>query len=317
MDGQMTQWAPAAAPGPGVAPELAAALVGGQRSSRLAIVFNPTAGQRKGRRLARALALLRGQGISVDIEKTAARGDAETIARRTPHGQTLVVAGGDGTVNEAANGRLAGGGGRLAVIPLGTANVLASELGIGNVAQAVEAAASGRPMACRPGLANGRAFVMMAGVGFDAHVVASVSTRLKRLLGKGAYVLEMLRQLFRFPFPIYKVRIDGVTHEAASVIIARGRFYGGRFVVAPAARLERPEFHVCLFRRGGPWQTIRYAVALALGRLPHLSDVEIVIGQRVEIAGPAGDPVQGDGDIVARLPVTLTISPVTLELMRP
>lgn len=228
-----------------------------------------------------------------------------------------MVAGGDGTANEAANGRLAAGGGRLAIIPLGTANVLAAELGIGSLAEAAEAATAGRPLLCQPGLANGRAFVMMAGVGFDAHVVAGVSARLKRLLGKGAYLLEILRQLWRFRFPRYRVEIDGAVHEAASAIVAHGHCYGGRFIVAPEARLDLPELHVCLFRRGGPWRTVRYALALALGRLPGLADVNIVIGKRIRIEGPSGDPVQGDGDIIARLPVTIELSPVVLELMCP
>jgi diacylglycerol kinase (ATP) len=285
--------------------------------SRLAVVFNPTAGRRKTKRLAAALALLRRAGEAVDLERTAARGDAERLARDAPVGQTVIIAGGDGTANEAANGRLAAGGGRLALIPLGTANVLAAELGIETLEQATRAAVSGRPLLYRPGLANGRAFVMMAGVGFDAHVVAGVSPRAKRLMGKGAYVLEMLRQLARFPFPVYRVSIDGVAHEAASVVVARGRYYGGRFVVAPQARLDRAELHVCLFRRGGVFRTIRYAIALAMGKLASLSDVEIVVGQRVVIDGPPGDPVQGDGDIIARLPVTIELSPVSLELMRP
>ena len=72
--------------------------------------------------------------------------------------------------------------------------------------------------------------MMMAGVGFDAHVVAGVSTRLKRAVGKGAYVLETLRQLVRFPFRSIDVGIDGAAYEAASVVVARGRYYGGRFV---------------------------------------------------------------------------------------
>ena len=285
--------------------------------NRLAVVFNPTAGRRKAKRLAAALALLRDAGEAVDLERTTARGDAERLAHDAPREQTVIIAGGDGTANEAANGRLAAGGGRLALIPLGTANVLAAELGIETLAQAAQAATAGRPLLCRPGIANGRAFVMMAGVGFDAHVVAGVSSRVKRLIGKGAYVLEMLRQLVRFPFPVYRVSIDGVAHEAASVVVARGRYYGGRFVVAPEARLDRAELHVCLFRRGGIFRTLRYAVALGMGNLAKLPDIEIVVGQRVVIEGPPGDPVQGDGDIIARLPVTIELSPVSLELMRP
>ncbi len=285
--------------------------------SRLAVVFNPTAGRRKAKRLTAALALLSRAGEAVDLERTAARGDAERLGRDAPREQTLIIAGGDGTANEAANGRLAAGGGRLALIPLGTANVLAAELGIETLEQATRAAVSGRPLLCRPGIANGRAFVMMAGVGFDAHVVAGVSPRAKRLMGKGAYVLEMLRQLVRFPFPVYRVSIDGAAYEAASVVVARGRYYGGRFIVAPQARLDRAELHVCLFRRGGVFRTIRYAIALGMGNLAKLPDIEIVVGQRVVIDGPPRDPVQGDGDIIARLPVTIELSPVSLELMRP
>ena len=106
--------------------------------------------------------------------------------------------------------------------------------------QAARAATKGRPLICRPGIANGRAFFLMAGVGFDAHVVAGVSPRLKRLLGRSAYVLEVLRQLVSFSFPTYRVSIDGMAHEATSVIVARGRYYGGRFVVAPRAGVALP-----------------------------------------------------------------------------
>jgi diacylglycerol kinase (ATP) len=128
MDGPLTETAPAARRVPAPAAPARRA-----EPRRLAVIFNPTAGRRKGRRLGAALALLRGEGRLLRLERTAARGDAEAIARRVGSAETLVVAGGDGTANEAANGLLAAGGGRLALIPLGTANVLAAELGIGNL----------------------------------------------------------------------------------------------------------------------------------------------------------------------------------------
>ncbi len=281
------------------------------------VVFNPTAGRRKARRLAKALALLRARGLLPALATTAAPGDAEALARRAAGSRIVIVAGGDGTINEAVNGLNAARGGGLAVIPLGTANVLAAELGIEGLAQAAEVAVAGRPLLWRPGLANGRAFALMAGAGFDAHVVQALSPRLKRHLGRAAYVLEMLRQLYCFGFPTYRVSIDGTACEAASVIVTHARYYGGRFVIAPDARLEEPELHICIFRRGGRWRTVRYALALALNILPRMSGVEIFRGQRVEIEGPAGDPVQGDGDIIARLPVVIELSTVALELMRP
>jgi diacylglycerol kinase (ATP) len=283
---------------------------------RLMIIFNPTAGRRRGRAMARALRLLEGQ-VDITQRRTNARGDAEAFARETPLGMIVLVAGGDGTANEVANGLLAAGGGEMAILPLGTANVLAAELGILNLAGAADAAARGPLLTYRPGLANGRGFLLMAGAGFDAHVVANVSPRLKRLLGKGAYVIETLRQLFCFSFPRYQVNVDGSIHDVASVIVARGHFYGGRFIVAPEAKLESDELHVCLFRKGGRLQTIYYALALALGRLHRSSHVAIVRARRIVIEGPSGDPLQGDGDLIGRLPATIELSPTAIGLRQP
>ncbi len=288
----------------------------GEARRRLIVIFNPTAGRRRTRRMAEAMRHLEGHA-DITHRRTGARGDAEAFARATPRGFIAVVAGGDGTANEVANGLLAAGGGEMAVIPLGTANVLAAELAILGMAGAAGAAARGAVLAYRPGLANGRGFLMMAGVGFDAHVVAGVSPRLKRFFGKGAYVVETLRQLRRFSYPRYRVTIDDVVHEAASVIVARGHFYGGRFVVAPEARLDSDELHVCLFHHGGRLRTIVYALALAFGRLHRLAGVEIIRCRKVTIEGPPGDPVQGDGDLIGRLPVAIELSSIVIGLLRP
>ena len=280
------------------------------------VIFNPTAGRRRARRIAAALRGLRAAGIGFLLRRTEGRGDAEHLAREAGPEATVVVAGGDGTANEAANGLLAAGGGRLALIPLGTAYVLAAELGIEGAAGGIAALKAGNALSYRPGLANGRGFLMMAGAGFDAHVVAGIAPRTKRLLGKGAYVLEMLRQLRRFPFPSYQVTVDGIVREAASVVVARGHFYAGRFVLAPAARLDQAALHVCLFHRAGRLAVLRYAIALGLGRISHGPGLEILVGRQILIEGPVGDPVQGDGDIIAKLPVLITLSPTAIDLVR-
>jgi len=280
------------------------------------VIFNPTAGRRRARRIAAALRGLRTAGIGFLLRRTEGRGDAEHLAREAGPEATVVVAGGDGTANEAANGLLAAGGGRLALIPLGTANVLAAELGIANAAGGIAALKEGQRLSYRPGLANGRGFLMMAGVGFDAHVVAGIAPRTKRLLGKGAYVLEMLRQLRRFSFPSYRVTVDGTVRQAASVVVARGHFYAGRFVLAPAARLDQAALHVCLFHRAGRLAVLRYAIALGLGRISRGPGLEILVGRQILIEGPVGDPVQGDGDIIAKLPVLITLSPTAIDLVR-
>ena len=273
-------------------------------SSKLLVVYNPIAGRRRQRFLSRVLEELERCGASIRLEPTTARGHAETLAREAAADGSarLVVAGGDGTINEALNG-LGGASLPLAVIPLGTANVLAHELGIGSSARAVATAAlDGVPRRVWLGSVNGRRFSMMAGVGFDAHVVRGVSTKLKRALGKGAYGLETLRQLATFAPRHYDVIVDGQAHRAASVLVCNGHYYGGRFVAAPDARLDRPGFQVVLFLDAGVRATLGYMAALAAGRLARHPRVRILDARHVEIAGPAGEPVQGDGDIIAALP---------------
>ena len=287
---------------------------------RLLVIYNPIAGRRRQRFLSRVIEAMERRGASIRLEPTNARGHAETMARAAAtDGRTdrLVVAGGDGTINEALNG-LAGSALPLAIVPLGTANVLAHELGLGSSARAVaDAALDGTPRAVSLGTVNGRRFSMMAGTGFDAHVVRDVSTRLKRAIGKGAYALETFRQLFAFGSRTYEAVVDGVPHRAASVLVCNGHYYGGKFVAAPDARLDRPGFQVVLFLDPGPRATLGYMAALAAGALHRHPRVRIVQASRVEIAGPAGEPVQGDGDVIAHLPAIFESLPDAARLVGP
>ncbi len=286
---------------------------------RLMIIFNPTSGWRRRRRFEAVLDKLRAHGCQLSVHVTRAPGDAERLAASADPARydLLVIAGGDGTVNEAVNGL---GDRRLpvALLPLGTANVLAAELGLEVDPEAVArtiALGGARPVTV--GLANGRRFLLMAGAGFDARVVASVNLRVKRRLGKAAYGLAILRQLLVDAFPTYRVILDGHPRPAVSVLVANAHFYGGRFVAAPAAGLQTPTFEVGLFERAGRTAAIGYALALFLGFLPRLRSYRILAARRVEIEGPPGEPVQADGDVIARLPVRIELLPAALELIFP
>ena len=286
---------------------------------RLLIIFNPASGWRRRRHFEAVLARLRQRGCLAQVQETTGRGDAERWAAAADPGRfdALVIAGGDGTVNEAISG-LEGSRLPLAVLPLGTANVLAAELGLGADPDAIaRTIAEGGARPVTVGIANGRRFILMAGAGFDAQVVATVDLGVKRWLGKAAYGLAILRQLGAYRFPGYRVTLDGAAHEAASVLVANARCYGGRFVAAPAADLESPTFQVGLFERSGRLAAIGYALALAVGLLPRLRSYRILQASRVEIEGPAGEPVQADGDVIARLPVRIEALPAALELIFP
>ena len=293
---------------------------------RLLVIFNPMAGGRRGRRrrYEAVLARLRAAGCEITVRETTHRGDAEAFASRLTREDCdlLVVAGGDGTINEVVNGlganRDGGAALPLGIIPLGTANVLAIESGLGLSPLAVaEALLAGEIRPISLGEANGRRFLLMAGAGFDAHVVAGVDGGLKRWLGKGAYVWETLRQFRAYPFPRFKLVIDGEETAAYSVIAANARHYGGRFVIAGQAALEAPSLEVCLFDKGGRWQAMLYAGALTLGLLPRMASVRTLRCRQLAISGPAEDPVQGDGDIVASLPAQIRVLPDALSLVFP
>lgn len=290
---------------------------------RILVIHNPVAGARRARRLrAMVEALTQRFDSEVSVIATTGRGDAEAIARAQAPGacDALVVAGGDGTINEAINGLAARGeptGVPLGIVPLGTANVLAHELGLPPDPEGTaETLALGAVRPVHLGVANGRCFAMMAGAGLDARVVEGVSTRLKRLIGKGAYVVGTLARLAE-PGRRYRVTIGDQSWGVASVIAANGHFYGGRFVCAPDAALADPRLHVCLFPKAGRWNAARYLWGVTTGRLHRFPDYRIVPAERLTITGPEGEPVQGDGDVIARLPVEIAVSPWTLPVIVP
>lgn len=286
------------------------------------VVFNPAAGAGRRRRLARALAALLARGLRPDLAETRGPGDAEGIAREAAsRGVPVVVAaGGDGTIAEVAAG-LAGSGAALGVLPLGTANVLAWELGVPPRPEGAAAVlAAGRAGLLRPGIARfadgrTRLFVQMLGAGFDAAVVRNLDLGWKRRIGRLAYVLQSLRELPRYEFAPIEVEIDGAVSQAASAIVTKGRLYAGRYLLAPDARPLEPGFRVALFRDGGALRAALAGAALPLGLVPRLPGVEIVAARRVVLRG--GAPVQADGDPAGGLPVSVEDAAGPLRVLLP
>jgi YegS/Rv2252/BmrU family lipid kinase len=299
--------------------ELLAALASADRRPRITVIHNPTSGSWNARRLHRFLKPLAADGLSIDIRRTRRCGDGEALAAAVSAQDTdvLAIAGGDGTIDEVVNG-LAVASLPVAILPLGTANVLAAELGISaRSSRLARRVLEGSTTEVYLPRANGRRFTMMVGVGFDAHVVAGVNCRLKHFLGKAAYVLAFASTVWKFPYRCYDVIVDGHAYRAASVVIANGHFYGGRFSCAPDARLDEPDLHVCLFLRTGRWSTLRYGLSLLLGRLHRRQDVDIVRGRTIEVRGETGEPVQCDGDAAAALPLMVSATTERLRFVTP
>ena len=280
---------------------------------RILIIHNPTSGGRSAVVMGAVVTHLTVLGARIDIRVTQSAGHATELAAEVPENSQdcIVAAGGDGTVNEVINGLAhLDAPPPLGILPLGTANVLAHELGLPKTAAALaEILFNGKTRVLYPGSIHcegqpERLFAQMAGVGMDARIVEGVSGPLKRFIGKGAYAYEAARQWLKGGLPAYQIDIDGVAQQACSLIIANGRLYGGRFVAAPDADLSQRGFDILLLK-GGRIDMLANTLALTFNRLSRKNSVRVIKGQKITISGPVGEPVQADGDLMGRLPVTI------------
>jgi len=275
---------------------------------RLLVIFNPVAGRGARAKLSRALAALDRLGVAVTLRETAAPGDAEAFAREASRAafDGVVIAGGDGTLNEAVNG-LEDASLPIAVFPFGTENVLAREIRLPrNPERAAEIAMRGpaRPISVGEVVFEDRTaarrFLLMTGVGFDAEVVSGLDLDLKRRI---AVAVESAAGPARY--------------SAASAIASKARFYAGPFVLAPAAALAHRSFQLALLKRPGRGAALTCLLALVGGFLHRLRQVEIATVTSATFSRPAGAPVQIDGDPLGHLPITVRIAERPLLLVYP
>ncbi len=287
---------------------------------RILVIVNPVAGRggRGADRLLGVVSELERRGCAVAIRRTAAPGDAERLAREAEPGfDVIVAAGGDGTVNEVANG-LSRSPRPMALLPLGTANVLAQEIGLPRGSRELAALiADAEPRPIWPGRVGDRLFIAVAGIGFDAEIIARVDASLKRRFGKLAFleaIVECLGHRYRRELV---VRAEGSTFRAASAVITKGRFYAGRFRIAPGVRAADPILQIVLFRHGGRLAVLRYLAAMACGVLHRLRDVSVFTARTASFESAEPTLVEADGEIVGRLPVVVRIAETPLLLVQP
>jgi YegS/Rv2252/BmrU family lipid kinase len=293
------------------------------RFQNAALIYNPVAGrlrwdQRRERE--RAVALLRAYGIGVNSFPTTGPGNATELARQqVAAGRDLIiVSGGDGTINEVVNG-MAGSSVPLAVLPAGSANVLAKELNLPwSPWRAAEYIPRGVVRRIALGRAGQRHFIAVAGAGADANIVYQVAKRSKMRLGTLSYWLESFRQLFLYDFPEFTVRIGEETLASTLLVVSRTRHYGGPVQITRRADLFGDQFEICLFPRRLPIVYLVYFLAQLVGQLESFPEVRFRRGQ--ELRAERGMPrihVQVDGELAGQLPTDFVIVPNALSLLVP
>jgi diacylglycerol kinase (ATP) len=212
----------------------------------LVIIVNPVAGSGaeafRARRLAAVERLLADRGVRAGVWRAEQPGEVRRLAARAvAGGARLVVAwGGDGTVNEVG-AALVGRDAALAIVPAGSGNGLARELGIdARPERAIVQALDGEERVVDAGELAGRVFFNVAGVGFDAHVAARFNARPPGRRGPWGYVALTVREAFRYTAGRYRVWLDGERHEGAflTIVLANSCQFGNRVRIAPEARLD-------------------------------------------------------------------------------
>lgn len=235
----------------------------------------------------------------------------------------VVVAGGDGTINEALNG-LIGTAARLAVLPLGTGNVLATEMGFrGSAEQAAESIGELVDYHVSAGLLrptgrNPRHFLLMAGIGLDASIVIDLDPELKKWFGKLAYWIGGIAQLGR-RFAEFDVTADGESLVSSFTLASRVRNYGGDIEIARSVSLLDDFFETVAFEGEDSFRYLRYFTGVVAHALERTPGVTIRKARRLSFAPRSEEPifVQVDGELAGRLPATVEIVPDALTLLMP
>jgi len=289
---------------------------------KLFVIFNPAARGEKSRRVRQFLESKANADIT--IAPTQCAGDAKSWgARAVAEGYSLIVAaGGDGTINEVING-IGTSGAKLGVLPLGTVNVFAQELGIPSRIDAAWAVVqNGRTrtidLACAKASGATRHFVQLAGVGFDAQAVRAASWELKKRIGPLSYVWAGLKTISVKPVNV-EISTNGTGSRGGgmAVLVGNGRFYGGSFTLFPKARLDDGLLDVCVFETCGYFDVLRYGQGILRGAHVRSRGVQYFQTEQLTCAASSATAFQLDGEDAGDVPVTFSVIPGALRTVVP
>ncbi len=290
------------------------------------LISNPKTGRYATRRLPPIEEIhtqLRANSLDTELISTIGPGDATRIAAAAARNgvSDVIVAGGDGTINEVLQG-LVGTRARLAILPRGTANVLARDLGLpidcGRAADIIVQAKTRRIyVGCAVDEKKAkRYFLLMAGIGLDASVVRRVHPGLKKRFGKGAFWFSGLSHLADWKPKPFEIEVDGKTFVATFATIGKAASYGGDLSVTPRAQLDQPDFEICIITSQSRVRYLQFlSHAMRSGVPADKPGVHFLRAARARATGESN--VQVDGELIGKLPMRFEIAPETIEVIVP
>ena len=284
-------------------------------SANTLIILNPAANSDRAQRKRAEVESLAKDCI---VCATTSAGDAELMARRgVKEGfEKIVAAGGDGTINEVVNG-LAGTHAKLGLLPIGTMNVFANELGLPvhdlelcwNIIKADNTRVVDLPKA------NQKFFVQLAGVGLDAQVVKETSAQLKRNFGPLSYLISAAQVAARQPPRLFIHSEDAPIKEGSFVLIGNGRLYGGPFPFFKHAVIDDGKLDVIVFKSLGYLEIIKYLQDVVFSSDIRVPEIEYFQTQRLRVESDQTVPVELDGEVVGNCPVEFSLQERSLRVL--
>lgn len=284
---------------------------------KICIIFNPKAGSSKLAKLNKIIAELNKNNIVTLFETTAA-GDATNIARsESARFDIVVAAGGDGTINEVVNG--IDPNTPLAIIPMGTANIVAIEAGISNNSKAICAAINqGKTKKAYVSTINNKKFILMAGIGYDAKVVNNINPKLKKVFGKLIFALVGLKQFFKLMEFNITVTSNNQTHYANWVLITNAKYYAGPHSITKRTNIFNEDL-VCYLFQDLTKLSFLYNLFLIIffGDLSKSKKIKTIHSSSFDISSQHTTPIQCDGEPFGYLPATVQTNKEFINLIIP
>jgi diacylglycerol kinase family enzyme len=276
------------------------------------LFVNPRAGFRAHARAQALRAALEALGAEVLLTKSVS--DRLTVDDRADH---VCAVGGDGTLRHVVEAaRRARRTVSISTYPAGTVNLLAMEYAYSRdprvfARRVLKTGQRRRHYTARIGQIP---LLATASVGPDSYTVAHLSPRMKRLIGRTAYLVAFTRVLLRWPRTRITLLHDNQRTECEAVYVAKGRFYAGRWSFAPQASVGEPLLHVTALRQASRTRFLLFLWALLWHRpVEHLAGVHCFTCTELTLLSESAPPIQGDGDIVAHLPLSITLEAEALQ----
>ncbi len=271
-----------------------------EKPHRYPVIFNPRARSQKG---GRVLRFLMDNANRFALFATNHAGEARDLAARfAAAGEPVVIAaGGDGTLNEVVRG-LAGSRSLLGVLPAGTMNVFAREMGIpfDSLEKAFQVIERGFVREVDLFQANGSPFVQMAGIGFDAMVIEETTWESKKMLGPLAYLVAAVKVLGETPPKIEVICEDGRREEGVAMIAGNGSLYGGQFKVFRKAVNDDSKLDVLIYKEAGYRLVLDSLRGLAFGGIDLVASTTYFQSPAFTVYADREVPVEVDGELIGR-----------------